>query len=77
MTNDSIILIEDSAIFSPISQLNYEFYADNDDLTEKIAKAQDLQCIVGKGFTAFGKGQSPSINDYADGRDTLRFLLEL
>ncbi len=77
MSNDSILLIEDTAIFSPISQLNYEFYIDNDDLTEKLPKAQDLQCIVGKGFIPFGKGQFPSINEYADGADTLKFLLEL
>ena len=28
MTNESIILFENPSIFSPISQLNYEFYTD-------------------------------------------------
>jgi len=77
MTNGSILLIEDPAIFSPISQLNYEFYSDNDDLTAKLPGAQDLQCVVGKSFTPFGQSQSPSIDDYADGVDTLKFLVEL
>jgi len=77
MTNDSILLIEEPAIFSPISQLNYEFYSDNDDLAEKSAPVQDLQCVVGKGFIAFGQAQSPAITDYADGIDTLAFLSEL
>lgn len=77
MTNGSILLIEDPAIFSPISQLNYEFYNDNDDLTAKLPVAQDLQCVVGKSFIPFGQSQSPSIGDYADGVDTLKFLLEL
>ena len=74
MTNDSILLIEDPVIFSPISQLNYEFYNGNDDLTAKLPAAQDLQCVVGKIFTPFGGAQSPSIGDYADGVDTLKFL---
>jgi Acyl-CoA reductase (LuxC) len=77
MTNDSILLIEDPAIFSPISQLNYEFYVNRDALMEKMSENADLQCIVGKGFTAFGKSQSPTINDYADGVDTLKFLCDL
>jgi hypothetical protein len=77
MTNDSILLIEEKALFSPISQLNYEFYVNKDELMEKMTGNPDLQCIVGKGFTAFGKSQSPTINDYADGADTLRFLCDL
>lgn len=77
MTNGSILLIEDTAIFSPISQLNYEFYSGNDDLSAKLPAAQDLQCIAGKGFTPFGEGQCPSISDYADGVDTLKFLVTL
>jgi hypothetical protein len=77
MTNDSILLIEDPAIFSPISQLNYEFYVNMDTLMEKMTGNADMQCIVGKDFTAFGKSQSPNINDYADGVDTLKFLCDL
>ncbi len=77
MTNGSLLLIEDPAIFSPISQLNYEFYNNNDDLTVKLPGAQNLQCVVGKSFTPFGQSQCPSIDDYADGVDTLKFLIEL
>ena len=77
MTNGAILLIEEPAIFSPISQLNYEFYVDKNDLSGKIPDTQNLQCTVGKGFTDFGKSQSPAITDYADGVDTLQFLTEL
>jgi hypothetical protein len=77
MTNDSILLIEDKAFFSPISQLNYEFYSNNDDLTGKLPPEQNLQCIAGKSFMPFGMGQSPSLSDYADGVDTLKFLATL
>jgi hypothetical protein len=77
MTNSSVLLIEDPVIFSPISQLNYEFYSDNADLTAKLPAAQDLQCVVGKSFTPFGMAQYPSISDYADGVDTMKFLTGL
>ena len=77
MTNDSILLIEDPAIFSPISQLNYEFYSNNADLTAKLPPVQELQAIVGKNFVPFGQSQSPAIGDYADGEDTLLFLTGL
>jgi hypothetical protein len=77
MTNGSILLVEDPAFFSPISQLNYEYYTEKDSLMENLAGNADLQCIVGKGFTPFGKSQSPSINDWADGVDTLQFLSNL
>lgn len=77
MTNGSILLIEDIAIFSPISQLNYEFYNGNDELTAKLPPAQDLQCVAGKSFIPFGGAQRPSISEYADGVDTLKFLTNL
>ena len=77
MTNDSILLIEDPAIFSPVSQLNYQFYSSPDDLSAKLPPAQDLQAIAGKGFIAFGSTQTPALDDYADGVDTLEFLCGL
>ena len=77
MTNGSILLIEDPGFFSPISQLNYEFYTDKEKLTEKMTGNSDLQCIVGKGFTSFGMSQYPNIHDYSDGVDTLQFLCGL
>lgn len=77
MTNGSILLIEDPVLFSPISQLNYEFYTDKEKLTGNLAENTELQCIVGKGFIPFGNSQYPGINDYSDGVDTLRFLCDL
>lgn len=77
MSNDSILLIEEPSLFSPISQLNYEFYINKEELTKTLQMRDDLQCIVGRGFIPFGRSQSPSIIDYADGIDTLRFLMKL
>lgn len=77
MTNGSMLVIENAAIFSPISQLNYEFYSDASHVAAQLKENQDVQCIVGNGFTPFGAAQSPSITDYADGVDTLGFLKSL
>ena len=77
MTNDSILLIEDRSLFSPISQLNYEFYSNKKDLIALLQTIDDIQCIIGKDFIPFGQGQQPGITDYADGVDTLLFLANL
>jgi hypothetical protein len=77
MSNESLLLAEDISLFSPISQLNYEFYTDRNSLTTVLKQNENLQCIVGIGFTGFGDSQKPSLSDYADGVDTMRFLTTL
>jgi hypothetical protein len=77
MTNGSIILLEEPGIFSPISQLNYEYYSNIGQVTGKLQQQQDVQCIVGKSGIPFGQSQLPCLSDYADGVDTLKFLLTL
>lgn len=77
MTNDSIILVEDPSIFSPISQLNYEFYSQKEAVDERLGSLGYLQCAVGHGYIPFGQAQLPSLTDYADGVDTMKFLAEL
>lgn len=77
MTNGSILLIEDSKLFSPVSQLNYEFYSDKRNIADSLKNNPELQCIVGKGYIPFGQSQCPAINEYADGIDTLSFLTRL
>ncbi len=77
MTNGSILLIEEPALFSPISQLNYEFFKDQSSLSASLKDLPELQAVVGEGNILFGDGQSPSISDYADGIDTLSFLSHL
>lgn len=77
MTNGSILLIEDASFFSPISQLNYEFYDPSDKPAEKLSGHPDLQCLVGKDGIPFGLSQQPGLGDYADGIDSLSFLAGL
>lgn len=77
MTNGSIILLEEPGIFSPISQLNYEYYSTLSAVSGKLQHHEDVQCVVGKKEIPFGQAQLPCLTDYADGVDTLKFLLEL
>jgi len=77
MTNESIILFENSSVFSPISQLNYEFYLDRNPVLEQLSSSEDIQCIVGHDHIPFGQAQNPSLTDYADDINTLNFLTNL
>ncbi len=77
MSNESLLLVEDGSLFSPISQLHYEFYTDKDSLMASLSQNESLQCVAGKGFTRFGTTQKPSLYDYADGVDTMKFLTTL
>ncbi len=77
MTNGSLLLVEEPALYSPISQLNYAYYTDREQLESTLQPLPDLQCIVGQGHTPFGRAQAPGIADYADGIDTMSFLSNL
>ena len=77
MNNGTIIFSEDTQLFSPISQINYEYYENKTQLTEILKSNQQVQCIVGNGNIPFGKAQQPSLTDYADGIDTMEFLVAL
>jgi len=77
MTNESIILLEDDNIFTPVSQLHYNFYSDKNVIINDLNKNENVQCIVGDELIPFGKAQQPGLFDYADGTDVMEFLLAL
>jgi hypothetical protein len=77
MTNGSALLLENDAIFSAISQLNYSFYTDENKVLELLKDNEDIQCICGHLGIPFGQAQCPTLMDYADGVDTMQFLLTL
>ncbi|MEO8590551.1 MAG: acyl-CoA reductase [Flavobacteriales bacterium] len=78
LDNGFLLLKEDAALASPVGALHYERYADNALLREQLEQqAASIQCIVGHGHVPFGTAQSPELGDYADGIDTIRFLLDL
>lgn len=71
-----VILKPDAALFSPVSVVLYETYADSNQLKQNLPFSS-IQCVVGKGFLPFGEAQFPNLQDYADGIDTMEFLLSL
>lgn len=77
MNNGSILFVEDKSLFSPISQINYEYYDDIGELENTLKKNTDVQCIVGVNNIALGDAQKPNLSDYADGVDTIQFMKEL
>lgn len=77
MTNGSIILVENSSPFSPISQLHYEYYTNENEVIKNLKGNQNIQCIVSKNNIGFGEAQCPAICDYADGVDTMAFVTSL
>ncbi|WP_435625577.1 acyl-CoA reductase [Flagellimonas sp.] len=82
LDNGFLVLKEDEGFSSPIACLFYEFYADTSTLKNTLAnQSEHIQCIVSQeGFEneiPFGQTQTPALNDYADGVDTMEFLLSL
>lgn len=77
MINESIILTKNENVFSPVSVLNYSFYQNKKTVFEELEKDENIQCIVGENHIPFGKSQEPQLFDYADGIDTMQFLLSL
>lgn len=77
MSNASIILVEDESIFSPVSQLHYSFYKEVNSISKMLKENKDVQCIVSSAHIPFGKAQCPAIDDYADGEDTMQFLVSI
>lgn len=77
MSNESLLLVEDASPFSPISQLHYQFYKNVDEVKQKLAGNDSIQCVVSKEDVRFGAAQRPGICDFADGVDTMQFLVNL
>ena len=79
LSNDFFILKEDEKLFSPIAILYYEYYESKEELKQKIASQKEaIQCIIAKDFEnsiPFGTSQAPSLMDFADGINTMKFIL--
>ncbi len=77
MTNGATLLNQNESLFTAISQLHYQYYTGIEQLLKSLEGNEDVQCIVSKSGIPFGAAQSPSLTDYADGVDTMKFLTEL
>jgi hypothetical protein len=86
VANGCILIKEAHAIASRIGVLHFEYYESLPVLRNKLASELDsIQCLVSKNplsiesieSFSFGEAQSPNLLNYADGVDTMAFLLSL
>lgn len=81
LDNGFLIVKEDTGYASPIASLFFERYSALEGLKLRLHDDSNLlQCVVSEGIfpseVAFGQTQSPDLDDYADGVDTVEFLLK-
>jgi acyl-CoA reductase LuxC len=81
LENGFLMIKEDKSYASPIATLFYESYDSVELLKKKLEQDKEhIQCVVSSGFIAdeihFGQTQKPQLWDYADGIDTVAFLLK-
>lgn len=81
-SNGCIIIIENKSLQSRVGEMHFEYYQDLSSLEREVQdRKEEIQCVVAKEGAlqhptiAFGKAQEPELWDYADGVDTLDFLL--
>jgi hypothetical protein len=78
LDNGFILLKKDEVLASPTASLYYEYYQDEVALRSLLAShSEEIQCMISQKDLPFGTSQSPMLWDYADGVDTLDFLLKL
>ena len=80
---ENLLMSENEAYASPVSVVFYEYYDDLAALNEKLAQDKDqIQCVVAKNEIVpnaipFGNSQQPDLWDYADGINTIDFILSI
>lgn len=81
--NGFLLVAENKNIASPTGMLYYETYQNEQELQQKLRLQEEkIQVIVSRqawysGSVAFGQAQKPALWDYADGVDTMQFLLNI
>ncbi len=80
---DGFMFCFDRDFPSALSRINVSFYDSVDEVSAWLAKNDDrIQCVVSEAVEyprrcGFGMAQKPSLTDYPDGKDTMRFLSEM
>lgn len=73
-----LLVRESKNMISPISVLFHQSYENEDELAQLLSdNSEKIQCVIGQNYIPFGKTQQPELWDYADGIDTLNFLVGL
>jgi len=78
MSNNISLFVEHSSPYAPIGVIHYQYYDSPEQADQQVsALSHQLQCRVGAGGIPFGSTQSPRLDEYADGVNTLQFLKQL
>lgn len=83
MDAGKLLLIRDVGLNSPIGTVYFSEYSDINEISLfRSLNSINIQCTVGDPekwdtVTAFGEAQSPPLCEYADGIDTINFLIKL
>ncbi len=67
------LLRQSTDIWSNRAEIRYRFYSSLNDVLEF---QKEFSAQIQKKYTTFGLAQRPSIGEYADDKDTIKFLLE-
>ena len=81
LDNGFLMLKEDESYSSPIATVFYEHYESPERLKNRLeGDREKIQCIVSRDLVEeevnYGQTQQPGLSDYADGVDTVEFLLK-
>lgn len=82
LDNGFYLLMQNESLSSPIACLHYSYYKELNDVDiKRIQNKDSIQCLCShlplEQAIPFGKAQQPELWNYADGKDTLTFLLNL
>ncbi len=78
LDNGFILFKQDAGLHAPTASLYYEYYENIGTLKEYLQSMnEEIQCIVGADYLPLGTAQSPQLEDYADGINTMEFLARL
>ena len=83
LDSGNLLVVEDEKFASPVSVLHYEYYANPVALRNLLmVNRENIQCVLSQAdfltdVIPLGRSQSPELWDYADGVDTMAFLLGL
>ncbi len=77
VTNDFLLFVENEALHVPLSCIYFSYYDNEEELLQRLAISDSLQCIVGANAIPFGTTQTPHFTDYPDNKDIILFLKNL
>ncbi len=78
LDNNFLLLKETEDLHSPLAMVYHHSYSSQQQIDSYLNQhKEEIQAVIGHGYLPFGSAQSPALEDYADGVDTLAWLEDL